>query len=105
MSKHDSTMCERLPTGTEAKRSSRVLRTSDPWAEGTGLCAVPPAALAAVTGGRYSRSSGPDPAVLAGLQQLSESIVAVGQSMMQARQQSSAMLMQMVQQMMQGRTG
>ncbi len=63
------------------------------------------ATLQAVTGGRISRSSGPDPAVLQGIKQLAEIISAVGQNLVQTKQQSSAQMMQMVQQMMQARGG
>ncbi|MBL9019394.1 MAG: hypothetical protein JNL83_34720 [Myxococcales bacterium] len=62
-------------------------------------------ALEAVTGGRISRSSQPDPAVLAGIKQLGELIAAVGQQLVAARQQGPAQLMQMMQQMMQIRGG
>ncbi len=60
-------------------------------------------ALETVTGGRISRSSQPDPAVLAGIKQLGELISAVGQQMVQAKQQGPAQMMQMMQQMMQRR--
>jgi hypothetical protein len=63
------------------------------------------ATLQAVTGGRISRSSGPDPAVLQGIKQLAEIISAVGQNLAQAKQQSSAQMMQMMQQLMQARGG
>ncbi len=63
------------------------------------------AALETVTGGRISRSSQPDPAVLAGIKQLGELIAAVGQQMVQAKQQGPAQMMQMMQQMMQMRGG
>lgn len=61
--------------------------------------------LQVVTGGRYSRSGGPDPAVLAGIKQLAELIGAVGQNLVAAKQQSSAQMMQVMQQMMQARGG
>lgn len=62
-------------------------------------------ALESVTGGRVSRSSQPDPAVLAGIKQLGELIAAVGQQMVAAKQQGPAQMMQMMQQMMQMRGG
>ncbi len=61
--------------------------------------------LEAVTGGRVSRSSQPDPAVIAGIKQLGELITAVGQQMIAAKQQGPAQMMQMMQQMMQMRGG
>lgn len=62
-------------------------------------------ALEAVTGGRISRSSGPDPAVLQGIKQLAEIITAVGQNLAQSKQAGSQQMMQMMQQMMQARGG
>ena len=62
-------------------------------------------ALETVTGGRISRSSQPDPAVLAGIKQLGELIAQVGQQMVAAKQQGPAQMMQMMQQMMQMRGG
>ncbi len=69
------------------------------------LASIDPAVLEAVTGGRVSRSSQPDPAILQGMQQLAQSIVAVGQNMAQAKAASSQNMMQMVQQLMQQRRG
>jgi len=61
--------------------------------------------LEAVTGGRVSRSSAPDPAVLAGIKQLGELIAQVGQGLVQAKAQGPQQMMQMMQQMMQARGG
>jgi hypothetical protein len=69
------------------------------------LASIDPAALEAVTGGRVSRSSQPDPALLQGMQQLAQAIVAVGQNMAQAKAADSQGMMQMMQQMMQARGG
>jgi hypothetical protein len=63
------------------------------------------ASLQAVTGGRVSRSSAPDPAVLQGIKQLAEIISAVGQNLSQTKAAGSQQMMQMMQQMMQARGG
>ncbi len=63
------------------------------------------ASLQAVTGGRVSRSSAPDPAVMAGIKQLAEIIAAVGQNITQSQAAGSQQMMQMMQQMMQSRGG
>ena len=61
--------------------------------------------LEAVTGGRVSRSSAPDPNVIAGIKQLAELIQQVGQGLVQAKAQGPQQMMQMMQQMMQMRGG
>ena len=61
--------------------------------------------LDTVTGGRVSRSSTPDPNLLAGVKQLAELISQVGQSLIQAKTQEPQQMMQMLQQMMQARSG
>ena len=63
------------------------------------------ASLQVVTGGRVSRSGGPDPAVLQGIKQLAEIITAVGQNLAQTQAQGGQQMMQMMQQMMQARGG
>jgi hypothetical protein len=63
------------------------------------------ATLEVVTGGRVSRSSAPDPQVLAGIKQLGELIAQVGQGLVQAKAQGPQQMMQMMQQMMQMRGG
>lgn len=67
------------------------------------LESIDPAALQAVTGGRISRSSGPDPAVLEGIKQLAQIIAAVGENLSQTKAAGSQQMMQMMQQMMQAR--
>ncbi len=62
-------------------------------------------ALEAVTGGRVSRSSTPDPNLIAGVKQLAELIAQVGQGLIQAKAQGPQQMMQMMQQMMQMRGG
>ena len=62
-------------------------------------------ALTSVTGGRISPRTTLDPVLLQGIQQLSQSIMSVGQSMAAAKQGSSQQMMQMMQQMMQARGG
>ncbi len=69
------------------------------------LESIDPESLQAVTGGRVSRSSGPDPAVLQGIKQLAEIITAVGQNLAQTQAQGGQQMMQMMQQMMQARGG
>ena len=61
--------------------------------------------LQAVTGGRVSRSNGPDAATLQGIKQLAEIISAVGQNLAQTQAQGGQQMMQMMQQMMQARGG
>jgi hypothetical protein len=58
------------------------------------------AALDQVTGGRITPRTTLDPVLLQGIQQLSQAIVAVGQNMATAKQSSSQMMMQVLQQMM-----
>jgi len=67
------------------------------------LESIDDASLHAVTGGRVSRSGGPDATTIASIKQLAELINAVGQSITQSQGQSSAQMMQMMQQMMQAR--
>ena len=61
------------------------------------------AALDQVVGGRVSPRTTLDPVLLQGIQQLSQAIVAVGQNLAAAQQGSMQMVMQVMQQMMQGR--
>lgn len=61
--------------------------------------------LEVVTGGRVSRSSAPDPQVIAGIKQLGELITQVGQGLVQAKSAGSQQMMQMMQQLMQARGG
>jgi hypothetical protein len=64
---------------------------------------IHPVVLDQVTGGRISPRTKLDPVLLQGIQQLSQAIVSVGQNMAAAKQGSSQMMMQLLQQMMQGR--
>lgn len=64
---------------------------------------IRPAVLDQVIGGRISPRTTLDPVLLQGIQQLSQAIVAVGQNLAGAKQSSSQMMMQLLQQMMQGR--
>ena len=59
--------------------------------------------LAGVIGGRISPRTTLDPVLLQGIQQLSQAIVAVGQNLAASQQGSMQMVMQVMQQMMQGR--
>jgi hypothetical protein len=61
--------------------------------------------LASVVGGRITPRTTMDPVLIQGIQQLSQAIVSVGQSMAAAKQGSSQQTMQMMQQMMQARGG
>jgi hypothetical protein len=61
--------------------------------------------LEVVTGGRVSRSSEPDPQIIAGIKQLGDLITQVGQGLVQAQAQGPQQMMQMMQQMMQMRGG
>ena len=61
------------------------------------------AALDQVVGGRVSPRTTLDPVLLQGIQQLSQAIVAVGQNLAAAQQGNMQMVMQVMQQMMQGR--
>jgi hypothetical protein len=60
-------------------------------------------ALDQVTGGRISPRTTLDPVLLQGIQLLSHAIVSVGQNLSAAKQGSSQQMMQLLQQMMQGR--
>ena len=66
----------------------------------TELETIQPAVLDQVTGGRITPRTTLDPVLLQGIQQLSQAIVAVGQSMASAKQGSAQMMMQLLQQMM-----
>jgi hypothetical protein len=67
------------------------------------LATINVTALAQVTGGRISPRTTMDPVLLQGIQQLSQAIMSVGQSMAAAQQGGSQQMMQMMQQMMQAR--
>ena len=56
-------------------------------------------------GGRISPRTTLDPVLLQGIQQLSQAIVSVGQSLAGAQQGSMQMVMQVMQQMMKSRGG
>lgn len=60
------------------------------------------AALESVTGGRTTPNPQTDPALIQGLQGLSQAIQAVGQGLVQEKQQESQQSMQFLGQMMQG---
>lgn len=64
--------------------------------------AIDPRALEAVTGGRTTPNPQTDPALIQGLQGLSQAIQAVGQGLVQEKQQESQQSMQFLGQMMQG---
>ena len=59
-------------------------------------------ALDTVTGGRTTPNPQTDPALIQGLQGLSQAIQAVGQGLVQEKQQESQQSMQFLGQMMQG---
>lgn len=59
--------------------------------------------LEQVVGGRISPRTTLDPVLLQGIQALSQAIMSVGQSLAAAKQGSSQQMMQLLQQMMQGR--
>lgn len=61
------------------------------------------AALATITGGRTTPNPQTDPALLQGIQGLSQAIQAVGQGLIQEKQQESQQSLQFLGQMMQGR--
>lgn len=82
-------MSRRSPKGTP----ERTLETIDATA------------LTSVTGGRISPRTTMDPVLLQGIQQLSQAIMSVGQSLAAAKQGSSQQMMQVMQQMMQARGG
>ena len=67
------------------------------------LQTIHPVALDQVVGGRISPRTTLDPVLLKGIQQLSQAIVAVGQNLAASQQGSMQMVMQVMQQMMQGR--
>jgi len=67
------------------------------------LQTIHPAVLDQVVGGRISPRTTLDPVLLQGIQQLSQAIVAVGQNLAASQQGSMQMVMQVMQQMMQGR--
>ena len=60
------------------------------------------AALDTVTGGRVTHNNQTDPALLQGIQGLSQAIQSVGQGLIQEKQQESQQSMQFLGQMMQG---
>lgn len=60
-------------------------------------------ALATVTGGRTTPNPQTDPALIQGIQGLSQAIQAVGQGLIQEKQQESQQSMQLLGQLMQGR--
>ena len=64
-----------------------------------------PTVLEAVTGGRRTAVEQIDPALIQGVGKLAESVQAVGQSLVQTKQQSEGQRMQLMQQMMQSRMG
>jgi hypothetical protein len=61
------------------------------------------AALEAVTGGRVTHNPQTDPALLQGIQGLSEAIAGVGQQLVQEKQAESQQNLQFLGQMMQGK--
>jgi len=69
------------------------------------LKTIDPAALEAVTGGRVTHNPQVDPALLQGIQGLSEAIQGVGQNLVQERQAESQQNLQFLGQLMQGRKG
>ena len=62
-----------------------------------------PRVLEVVTGGRKTHVEQIDPALIQGVGELAKSVQAVGQGLVATRQQSSGQMMQMMQQMMQGK--
>ena len=60
-------------------------------------------ALDAVTGGRITHNTQVDPALIQGLQGLSQAVQAVGQTIVQEKQAESQQSLQFLGQMMQGR--
>ena len=59
--------------------------------------------LGAVTGGRLTQVDQIDPALIKGISDLAQAVVAVGQNLSATKQQSDGQLMQMMQMMMQRR--
>ena len=78
------------------------LRTSNRTAP-RELQTIHPAVLDQVVGGRISPRTTLDPVLLKGIEQLSQAIVAVGQNLAASQQGSMQMVMQVMQQMAQGR--
>lgn len=66
------------------------------------LEAIDLAALEAVTGGRITHNTQTDPALIQGLQGLSQAIQAVGQNLVQEKASESQQSLQFFGQMMQG---
>lgn len=62
-------------------------------------------ALDAVTGGRVTHNPQVDPALIQGIQGLSQAIQGVGQNLVQEKQAESQQNLQFLGQMMQGRKG
>jgi hypothetical protein len=58
---------------------------------------IPPIALADVVGGRISPRKNLDPVLAQGMQQLSQAVASIGQSMAAAKQQAMQQLTQRVQ--------
>jgi hypothetical protein len=69
------------------------------------LPTIQAAVLASVIGGRVAPRTTLDPVLMQGIQELSQAIASVGQSLAAAQQGSSQQTMQMMQQMMQARGG
>lgn len=63
------------------------------------------AVLETVSGGRKTHVAQIDPALITGIQGLTEAVSAVGQTLAATKQQSEAGKMQMLQQLMQVRSG
>lgn len=59
--------------------------------------------LEAVTGGRRTQVDQIDPALIQGISELAQAVTTIGQTLAATKQQSDGQLMQMMQQMMQGR--
>ena len=78
------------------------LRTSNRTAP-RELQTIHPEVLDQVVGGRISPRTTLDPVLLKCIQELSQAIVAVGQNLAASQQGSMQMVMQVMQQMMQGR--
>jgi hypothetical protein len=78
-------------------------RRSPKCAADRELATINPSILASVIGGRITPRTTLDPVLLQGIQQLSQAIASVGQSLAAAKQGSSQQMQQMMQQMMQSR--
>ncbi|HET9625863.1 MAG TPA: hypothetical protein VFP84_31095 [Kofleriaceae bacterium] len=61
------------------------------------LVAIPGAALADVVGGRFSPRRTLDPVLAQGMQQLSQAVASIGQSIAASKQQSMQQMAQMLQ--------